>query len=228
MHKQNRNSWYFAGFAMLVFTILGVSIYMFLSSSSSFTLKNEYFQVGAGEKVVFEKGEKLTYEESYTTYASAKNHEVLATSPLYEKDGSSFLLPRDLIYVDARAKAFYRADHFSEFQVTDEQVLWQDKNQKGFLYDGFQQYVFLEPMTLKINGKEVSAAAGSSITINIATNAYIFYEKGSDLIDIDQLYTQSMEASCNDYRIELLNGILYVNDEKILLYSNVDDLESIS
>lgn len=227
MHKQKRNPWYFAGFAMLVFVILGISIYMFLSSSSSFKLKGEYFQVGAGEKIIFEKGEKLTYEKSFTTYQSAKDGEVLTASPLYELGGNSLLLPRDLIYVNAREKAFHRADHFSQFQVTKEGTVFKEKELKGFLYDGFQQYVFLEPMTLKINGTEINADAGSSITINIASKAYIFYEKGTDQILIDQIYTQSVEAKCNDYRLELMNGILYVGDETILLYSNVDDLESI-
>lgn len=226
MNLKDKKPVKFAIFAMLAFVILACSLFFFLSSSTTSTLKQDHFQIGAGIKMKFEVGTRLTFEENKTTFNGAEKNASLSSAPLYAQDMKSFLLPRDLIFVNARQKQFFRADHFTTFDMDDQDVsIDETLIQKGFLYDGNQQYVFLEAMTLDMNGKQKELSVGSSIYVNADSKAYILYDRKSDDIEVGNLYSNEIAALCNDYKVDLLNGILMIDDEKILLYSRSEDLD---
>lgn len=210
--------------AMSGFVMMTVLVFIFINTSSSYTLSSDAYQIISGEKKVYKAGTSFVYKEEGVSYKGAKKNEYISSSPIYINE-KTILLPGDSIYVDARQVIFSKLEGLNEV-VNENQMKYKSSYiNGGFIYDGKKTYTFLEPITLTINGVERQLSALSSVSVS-SNQMYCLYDASSKTISIDKIYTKSLLAINSEYQIDLLNDILFDKDhKKILLVNRVDQLE---
>lgn len=214
---------------MLAVGMTVAAVYLFLNTTAPLTMKDDGFQISAGRRMALKTGTQLLVKEEGTTFRGADEQQVLNTSPIYYVSGDAIILPYDMIYVNARNKTFWRAERFKAVRVAENEVLYEKQrlNDRGFLYDGRNTYVFLEEMVLTINGKTQSVGALSCIQL-YSSDTYTLYDTHSRKIQAERLYQDAVEAAGKDYRIDLANDILYDKEqERTLLFQRSDLLEEL-
>lgn len=212
---------------MLAVCMTVFAVCLFLNTASPLTMKDDGFQISAGRKDVLKKGTKLTVEEAGTTFRGAAEQQFLNTSPIYYENAGEIILPYDMVYVNARETIFLKAERFQTLSMQGSDVLYERQRLKdhGFLFDGKNTYVFLEKTVLKINGKTQTIGPLSCIML-YTSNTYTLYDTDSKSIQAEQIYQEHVEALTGDYRVDLVNDILYgEQDEKTLLFDRSDLLE---
>lgn len=210
-----------------LFLVVMAVIFIFFINSSAYTLKENGFQVVAGNKKKYTSGTNFIYDETGPTYKGAQDNEYIVNSPIYLSKSKSIVIPDDSIYFSGRDSNFRRITSFSE--VSNEKGLYINDVEVfgGFIYDGKNTFTFLEEMDLTINGKNVVVKAFSSITTT-STNTYSLYNTSDKTIQVDYIVTDSLEAKGVDYRIDIRNDIMYIqDDQKVLLFNRADLLEEL-
>ncbi|MEG0276229.1 MAG: hypothetical protein RR630_04295 [Coprobacillus sp.] len=227
MKLKKKESFIYAIIASFIFLVMAAALYFFLNDSSTFTLKETATQPGAGTIISYKKGTELYYDKEKTCEGRCTSNVTLSAMPLYLESSNSIVLPKDMIYVNARSKQYFRANHFSVFASQQEGIFNDNKivSDLGFLYDGESTYIFLEKTQITINGEQKQLDAFSSIYVNMNSKAFVLYESKTKKITTNKIITDTLEATCADYKIDLKNGVLINQDKNILLYNNVDDLD---
>lgn len=204
-----------------IFIVCGL-IFILLNTSSSYTLSQDAFQIVAGQKVVFKSGTSFLYKENGVTYKGAEDNEYIASTPLY-LDNNQIVIANDSIYIDARKVTFHKFIGLNEV-TNDGQIKYKNSFVNGgFIYDGKKTYTFLEKMELDVNGKKIEVGPFSSITMS-SNKMYCLYNTSKKGIDVDKVYSDSIYATCTDYRIDIANDVLYDKDDKKLLLVNRTDI----
>ena len=212
---------------ILVILVVAGALVFYFTQDSAYVMSEDGFQVSAGEKITYEKGTKFIFKKEGTSYKGAQSNECLTSSPIYyEKNTKEILLPEDEIYVAGKDIDYKKVTAFSTISVK-KGITYNDLHIiNGFIYDGKSTYTFLEDMTLTVNGKDIEFGPLSSITVG--QGAYYFYNTKTKEAKMDLLRVETVIVKNDDYEVDVLNGILYTSSgDKILLYSNVDDLDEL-
>ena len=210
------------------FVILLVAIACLFLFDDAYQMKEDGFQVIAGEKKNYEKGTAFVYKKNGVSCRGASDNEYLASTPIYfDENKKKILLVEEGIYIQGSQAIMRRTESFSEVSIKQGLTYNDVKLDGGFLFDGRNSYTFLEEMTLKINGKDIKVSPLSSIVVN-SRDVFCLYDVSKKQIMMDHIYTESLTASHKDYHIDLINDILYTqNNEKVLLYSKPELLEEL-
>lgn len=224
---RNKKQALYPVFIMIAFSLLALMIFLFMNNSSSYVLKEDGYQVMIGERFDYASGTAFEYREMGVALKEAKQGEYIPNSPIYLKENkNTIIIPNDTIYCSGQIELSKKVMSFSE--ISYDSVLHYNKVSLtgGFLFDGRNTYTFLEPMTVEINGQSYKVGRYSSITV-IPNQAYCLYNTTNDQIMMEAGLS-SFKAKCKNYTIDLENDILYSkNNEKILLFTNVDVLDEL-
>lgn len=155
--------------------------------------------------------------------------------PIYYADRRCAVLVRDMIYFAPRTKSKARVEFFSEVVCSengtvrlirdgDEMVL-----NPGFLYDGKDLYLFLEPVTLRVNGYVLELPALSYVEAVYGGEVMVFnYETKEQLLEPPQGDVIA-EIAGGDYTISLMGDSMTLHDgTKSLLFTRPDQLEPVA
>ncbi len=194
---------------------------------STYTFEKEAVQYYGGSSAPVAAGTQLTV--SGEGQSSLPQSEEGTNLPIYLKDSPAIVLPSDMIYYTPRDGGYGRISCFSELECKSNGMITVKRDgksiqpSKGFLYDGEDFYVFLEPMTIAFNGYTMDVPALSYVEAIYGGHMMIFnYETKEFTIEqCDGSGTASSNAG--DYTISLLGDSMTLYDgTKYLLVTRPD------
>ena len=176
-------------------------------------------------------GTVIKKSDDGTTFIESGEHEMQLTDlPIYYDDKTAFMITEDMVYYDPRGGEYLRADHFTEIfrneygEVTARFGGLTKNVNAGFLYNGKDMYIFLEPITLLVEDYTVELPALSYIEATYGEALVVFnYEtKTSEVFGA----SREAEADTGDYKVQLFNDtMLLANGQRRLLFNAPDQLD---
>lgn len=221
---------------VLIFGILIVTFaaIWFVSNDNKYEFEGTITQYYMGQRYSVEEESYLSRGLENTTSFVNSTGESQVTSLVYYREGDdTIILPHDMVYYDPRNSFLGKIDALSEIIVSETGIIAENGNKeydinRGFLYDGDNYYVFLEPVTVKLNGYSVELSAMSYIEASFQNYVVVFdYESKESIVETtgtEILVTLSSE----DYTLSLINDLLEDHQgNKSLLFARPDLLDSV-
>lgn len=225
------------GIIVVALVILGVAagIYFMLTIENFKTKEDAFYHVNGIAYEVAE-GTKLSKEEDENSVIIHKEDEFdLETSfgvPLYYKERDAICLMRQM--------AFYKPDqgsqfmigklqHFTEVELSGNAFLIKRHDalaseSRGFLYDGNDTYIFLEPATVIYGKKKIQVSPLSYAVVYYDQWMQLYdYETGEYILEMDM--NKSVKAVCDGethFEIQMGHDTVAYGENEFLLNSAVD------
>ena len=99
---------------------------------------------------------------------------------------------------------------------------------RGFLFDGEDFYLFLEPVVVKFNGYSLELPALSYVEARYNGDVMIFNAQDKSFLIESPKSVVTAGIPTGDYEISLLNDSMVLHDGmRVLLFTRADLLESI-
>jgi len=110
---------------------------------------------------------------------SKNENEAIADLPIYYDDRDALLLTETSIYYDPRSDSETQVEPLTEFSIRNGNVYAakgdrEKRVDKGFIYNGKDKYIFLEPVTIAVNEISFDLPALSYIEADAYGNVSIF------------------------------------------------------
>lgn len=171
-------------------------------------------------------------DSGQTVLGDSKGDGYLAELPVYYDAREAFMVTEDMVYVDPRIDSELRVDHFTEFYKDKFGVIHAkktDADQKvydGFLHNGKDMYIFLEPVKVEVDGTSSEYPALSYIEGKYGESVKIFnYDtKESEVVKT----TTEIRVTPVDktYTVLIFHDMLEMPDgSRRLLFSAPDQLD---
>ncbi len=220
--KKNK---YLTLIVIVIFAACVTLLFLFLKTSNAYTAKEDLWQIVSGSRVEYEKGTKFSYSDKGPSNQGAGDNEYLVNTPLYAESGEEIVIPEYSVYIDKSLTKYAQIPCYTTIYTGESLKIESVEVSDGFIFDGKNSYTFLEDMVLEINGLEVEVSALSSIVVT-NDKVYSLYKYDMEEIEVGTNETQSMVAKCADYRIDLLNDVMYTREnDKILIYNDPETLD---
>jgi len=217
-----------AVFAILAVVLKGVSEASWNVTSSD----GHQYYLGASSTVTDKTAMKINDEGKLVT--KENNNNKIISTPIYYDNRDAFMLTEDMVYYDPRGNERKCASAFTEFYIDGSGKVHASKEKAsrtldmGFLYNGKDRFVFLEPMTLELEG----------YTIALPTLSYVETTDDGD-INIFYYDTKEMETiACGGeviaypegkiYTLELFSdAIIFPEGDRMLLFFAPEKLKAL-
>lgn len=216
--------------------LLAILIPLLLNRSGRHDLTGDGYQYYGGSVSHVADGSQLMQGDDGQMRIVNEEHntDISTDLPIYYKERSAVVLPGEMIYYAPREGIFAKSDLFSEVvqgENGDVRIVKENREanvDRGFLFDGEDFYLFLEPMVLKFNGYTLELPAMSYVEARFNGDVMVFnYETEEFLIEPPKdVVTASVPEG--DYEISLLNDSMTLHDgSRMLLFTRPDLLESV-
>lgn len=206
-----------------------------LNHSASYTLEGPADQFYAGGIFPFPEGGvlKRSRDGSVTMKSGGTTRDV-PNLPIYYRQAQSFLLPYDTIYYAPRHRIMGRLSFFSTINRRENGEIWLTRDgessplKQGFLYDGEDFYLFLEPVSLTFNGYQFDLPALSWAEVIYGGDVMVYdYERGECFIEPPRTDVTAV-AGQGDYTIDLMtDGLTLYDGTSQLIFTRPDLLDEI-
>ncbi len=203
--------------------------------SSSYEFTEDGIQYYAGNEAFVPAGTVVPLADK-----DADEEDLAATQaqssylPVYMKNSRKLVIGRDVIYYEPRAISYKRLVSMTEIEITAGGVIYASREgksvstAKGFLYDGGDLYIFLEPVVVEFNGFRYELPAFSYVEAVYGGNMMLFnYET-------KEFHTEACDGSGiagpenGDYSISLLgDSMTLANGSRMLLAGRADNFEPV-
>ncbi len=207
-----------------------VVVLIVTKSGSSYEIKDSGKQFYAGSSAKVEAGQKLLIDTDGVVTFEA--NDAPTTLPIYLDNSQTMVLTKDMIYYMPRSSSYTRIAALSEVRVQDNGMINVDRKKKnekpeaGFMYDGKDFYLFLEPVTVYYMGYAVELSALSYAEV-LNGGIIMLFDYETKTFTMDTL-TGTAKASTKhgDYEISLLgDSMTKIDGTQILLMTKPRDLE---
>ena len=236
MKNEWKNKWIAAGIAAVAMAVVISGVFLFLRSGRQMSVKDAYY-IQDGEMVSSEGRWRLTFDKNKGT--TLKGHGVRKNltddgTVVYYKLENKVLLPQTDCLQFAAEDKIYRLEYFSTVELV-EGGGYRIKDGStsvvvpgGIIYDGKDTYLFLEPVTLTIDGEERKLPALSMIHAVFA-NRMDLYPYGSDPEAIPLYVDSDAEVSFSEGRtlMPLTDRVLMENQSWQLMSTSYKILQRI-
>lgn len=217
-------------FAVLL--VIGTAIW-FVSNDNKYKLGNTAVQYYAGQNYPIGQDAYLSRGlDDMTILVDSTGEKAMSSLVIYEED-NKMILPQDMVYYDPRNNYFKKVEALTEIICKDTGIIAKKGNKEfhlspGFLYDGDDYYVFLEPMIANFNGYEVELSAMSYMEV-IYQNGVVTFDYDSKEAVVEETGMEvTAVTDTQDYTLSLLNDLLINHDgDKMLLFTRPELLDSI-
>lgn len=226
--KKERLLWILPAVAIVVLLVITWNINRHFTD---YTLEVEAYQYYGGGQFRYKEGTVFRYEDGKTMLVQEDSTVTMTALPLYTVEDSLFL-PCNMLYWDTLQVFQTRIEYYTQVSIDQyEQIIFTREESDltvtgGFLYDGGDLYVFLEPMILKFNGYEIYLDAFSYVEVS-ATEDLMFYDHFWG-----EFYTETPTtgvvavAADGDYTISLIGDTVQaVEGTSRMLASQPTDLD---
>lgn len=181
MQRQKKSRWIAGGLAAAAMLLVLLGVFLFLRSSRQIRVEDACY-VENGEMVSTEHAWRLTYDGKERTTLKGDGRKKDLTEDgtvIYMKNEDKLLLPQAYALQFAAGDYIYRMEYFSTVEKTEDGILIRDgansvKVSGGIAYDGMDTYVFLEPVTLKLDGEDYRLPELSMIHVEFANHMDIY------------------------------------------------------
>lgn len=215
--------------------VLAFLIPNFLDQSGRYTLPEAGWQYYAGSKAKVSTGAYLQQDADGNTHIldSGANTDLTTSLPIYFENLDAIVIPGEMVYYAPRKSICAKTELFSEVRVdgSNVRILSGEKTtavDRGFLFDGKDFYLFLEPVVLQFNGYSLELPALSYVEARFNADVMVFnYETKTFLMESPKTAVIA-SISTGDYEVSLLNDSMTLHDgTRTLLFTRADLLESI-
>lgn len=196
MWEKTKSRWIAGGVAAVLLVAVLLGVFLFLRSSRQIRVSDACF-IEEGEIVNSEHTWKLSYDKKKGTTLKGDGRTKNLTDDgtvIYMKDEDKVLLPQAYGLQFAAGDKIYRLEYFSTLEKTEDGILIKDGGSSvtvsgGIAYDGVDNYLFLEPVTLKADGAvyELPVLSTAHVVFANRIDLYIYGEKAEKI----PLYTDS-------------------------------------
>lgn len=202
----------------------------YLQSAKTITVESGIYQYSAGQKIRYEGNCKLDFKDDTVTLRSGLYNGKLPDIPVYdlERSGTYAMGPLSIIRPTTNAFA-YKIPCFSRFYRIEDKVLMTGMEEQGpfaegFLYDGKDTYLFLEPVTITCREENISISPLSYVAVHYGQFMEI-YDYDTDSCRKISLGAESkVTASTDAYSVDLNLDILIWNGNRELLFGKPAEL----
>lgn len=158
MWGKTRSRWIAGGVAAVLLIVVLLGVFLFLRSSRQIRIGDAYF-IEEGEIVSSGHTWKLSYDKKKGTTLKGDGRTKNLTDDgtvIYMNGEDKVLLPQAYGLQFAAEDKIYRLEYFSTLEKTASGVLIKDGGSSitvsgGIAYDGVDNYLFLEPVTMKVD-----------------------------------------------------------------------------
>lgn len=200
----------------------------FIQKKDSLVLKGAFTVSLMGTEQEYYGKVKLAYDKKtkeVTLHNDSRSLPLLGV-PVYRKEGesASVVLSRSMIYTNYRTEVISRVNHFGRLSYEGQigKISTDGKKRKevngGYLFDGKDIYLFLEPMTLSWGEESMELSPLSFVSVSNKQGFYYY-----DCEKQESGYISSGEAvvtaadSQESYELNMSNDIAALPDGKTLL-----------
>lgn len=193
--------------------------------------KPTYQYLGA-QKIEFSGNADFRNRDKVTVSDGLASSDVLKTPLISEEDGTLILTCNMLLMVPEEGTGLKRINCFTSVSEKAGRITY-ERNDKtaqsfgGFLYDGEDVYIFLEPTTLIIGNTSYELGALSYARV-VYNQQVEFFDSNSKDDKVIGLAGVSVIADCaSGYSLNLGQDVIYRGGEEALLFSAVDNIDVI-
>lgn len=219
----------------LVVVLAVVLVLKFAQAAGSYTVEGTAYRYYAGQATRVAEGSVLSRTgEGETIMLSGGSQSELTSIPVYFEDRQAILLPQPMIYYAADGANGVRVECFSEIRYADHggaSVVSGGKEiplSGGFLYDGTDTYLFIEPVTLYFNGYKLELGQLSYLVADYQ-NSMMVYNRGDGAMMLEPITGGARVETVNGrYTVELIEDSMTMGDgTRRLLFTRPELLDSI-
>lgn len=192
-------------------------------------------QYYANQSFVVPNGSRLSREPNGVTVLRGEQlTRQMNSMPVYYTSKQIVVLPQDMVYFAPREGLCVRLDHFTEvsYQAGGAVSARRGRNeaalQRGFLFDGSNLYLFLEPVTLSFNGYTLELGAMSYVEADFGGDVMVYDHATGEMMMEAPTGPVTAQISTGDYSVSLLNDSMTLHDgTKTLLFNRPDQLNGL-
>ncbi len=173
--------------------VIVLLVFIFYRAADAFRASDELYTYIGETKTTYSAGTKFQHTEK-GTFLKKANGESISSRPLYYENKSKLVIPMPYAWItmSAGGASMCRLETFSTVEVNqDGAVKLKDENQSrdeasGFLFDGENTYIFLEPVTLDWEDGSSEITTMSYVTVQYGgnMNLYVYGKESANLIPI--------------------------------------------
>ncbi len=213
-----------------------LAVYLITRDTMRIVLEGAPCQYYGGNIYRIEEGAVLRRTSDGETLLKTSAMERSLTSlPIYYEDRTSITFPEDMVYYSPRDGTYGRIEYFTELTYDTVTGVIKAKRdggetrlKAGFLYDGGDMYIFLEPVILSFNGYRLELPALSYVEAVYTGDVMVFnYDSKEFLIEAPEgAVTAMIEAG--DYTVSLLGDSMELYDgSRSLLFTRPELLDTV-
>lgn len=215
--------------------IAAVAISILLENQGVFTINEPGYQYYAGGTFPIAAGTKMQADSSGNAMIKTKpGSRPLNGFPIYCAERDAIILTEPAIYYGPRNDEFGALPEFTELSVDSYSTIELKGHREsavkleGFVYNGKDFYIFLEPMKVSFNGYMLTLPALSYIEAIYSGEVMVFnYETREFVIERGKGEVKASAIS-GDYTVYLMNDSYEMFDgRKALLFTRPDLLDNI-
>lgn len=220
--------------AALIAGIIAAVVY--ISNKDSIRVKQPVYFSVMGEVFEYTGTSKLTYEENrmYFTNQGQEDPIDLMSIPLYIQDQDRLKLTQVMSYSNFDPKAIGKLNYFADISMEGDVFTLSADGKRGrdvkggYLFDGKNTYLFLEPMTVTYGEKTLELGPLSYITV-VRGNYFYYYSYGDQKAGYE-VFDQGQIMAVNQadtYTLNLTADLVEPADGKIqMLVPNPEVLDT--
>ncbi len=217
------------GVAGVLLLLLVLLVYWYVEGLSAYKPKTEVHQYFGGSELNYGANDVFRDEKGLIMVTGENGKSPIVDTPLLYKGETKLTLPCNmLLMVPNESLGVKRVNYFTTVTENSGRVTFtSDKKMAqsygGFLYDGGDLYIFLEPTTLCIgNVKEIELPPLSYAKVRYAQSVeYHNSETDEDIvIGINEVEVTAYAKS--GYMLNVCKDVIYTDTSEVLLFSAVD------
>ncbi len=205
--KKERILWILPALAIVVLAFLAVEISHYFSD---YTLEQDAYQYYGGGEFRYPEGTVFHHRDGATSVTLGETTAKMASLPLYMEDESVFL-PADMLYWNVGDTLQTRLEYYTLLSLDKYEQAVFSRGEKeltktgGFLFDGKDLYVFLEPVTLKFNSYEIKLPAFSNVEVSTTSDLMLYDAQWGEFFTETPRTEVIVTSDTESYSISLIN-----------------------
>lgn len=207
----------------------------FTEEVMSYELKGGPCQYYGGNVYPIKEGAVLTRTPEGTTVITDDGGERTANDlPVYYLDKDEMTTTQDMIYYAPRSGFHGRLEHFTEAHLSSGGRVSLERDgqrlslESGFIYNGEDLYIFLEPVILTFNGYKMNLPPLSYVEAVYTGDVMVFNYGTKEFLVEPPMGAVTASIETGDYEVSLINdSMTNYAGKRTLLFSRPELLEPV-
>jgi hypothetical protein len=224
--------------AIFLVVAIAVLIVYFVMQMGTVSFREPLYRYDTGIRLDYEGTTHIQRDDEEFFLKNSGRKEEIGNAPIYFPEEDKIFLTGQMVVIrPEEAKAPVRTGYFTAIEKSKEAGVFiakiNDKKveiKKGFLFDGQDVYVFLEPMTVEWDEQSIELPAFSCAMVYYNQRLEIYPMGHEEEIAIEQTGEMTVTATAKSgaYSVDLSKDILKSQGNELLLFTQPSLLDFIS